>query len=402
MKKWLKISLSTVVLIALLSGSFYLGNKIAIDNGEKVVIDKEEYDIFSNLDSFKDIIDEYYLFDIKDEDLKTSTYKGFFNGLGDPYTEYMTEEEYEKLVESSSGEYSGIGVYITVTDDNLIKVISPIKGSPAFNSGIQPGDIIAQVNGETFTGDQLNDAMAIMKGKPGDKVTIGIKRLTEDGNYEDLEIKITIDIVELKTVEYSKIDNLGYILISQFGEKTYDEFEEAFNSLKDDKVKGIILDLRNNPGGLKEACVEIADFLLPEGPIVKTIDKNGNEDISESDSKEENLPMVVLVNNNSASASEILAGAIQDYGKATIVGTTTYGKGLVQTLAPLKTFGVNDEGALKITIQEYFTPKDRKINEIGVKPDREVEMPDNTTEYGIEHLDTDVQLKTAIDILVNS
>lgn len=399
MKKINKVILSSVVLVILLSGAFILGSKITIKNGDKVEITKERYELFSKLDRFQDIVDEYYLFDEDEKEMKNSLYKGFFKGLGDPYTEYFTKEEYSKFMESSSGEYSGIGIYISVTDDNQLKVVSPIKGSPAYKAGLKPNDIITKINGDTYLGNQLEEATTVMKGKPGTEVNLGIKRLNKDNELEDLEIKVTIDIVELKTVESSKIDNLGYIYMNQFGEKTFNEFEQAYNSLKADNVKGIILDLRNNPGGNKDICEKIADFLLPEGIIVKTVDKNGKELVTKSDKKEENIPLVVLVNNSSASASEILSGAIKDYKKGTIVGETTYGKGLVQSLMPMKKLGIDDDGALKITIQEYFTPKGNKINELGVTPDEVVKLPEGITEFGPEHMETDTQLKKAIEIL---
>lgn len=399
MRKGKKIFISAVILILVSSGSFFIGNKMAIESGDKYIVSKEDYELFSNLSDFKKITEEYFLFDIDYKEIKNTTYKGFFKGLNDPYTEYLTKEEYEKMTETTSGEYSGIGIYITVTEDNLIKVVSPIKGSPAFKAGLKPDDIITKINGEVFLGEQLNDAMAIMKGKPGEDVLLEIRRTDANGKTEDLEIKVKIDIVELLTVDYSVVDNLGYISISQFGEKTFIEFEKAYNDLKSKNVEGIILDLRNNPGGLKDSCVEIADFLLPEGPIVKTVDKYGKEKVDKSDAKEEDLPMVVIVNNGTASASEILSGAIKDYEKGTIIGTTTFGKGLVQSLVSLKNLNIDDDGALKITVEEYFTPKDIKINKVGVEPDKVVEISEDIKEYGPNNLEQDTQLKEAINIL---
>lgn len=399
MKKGFKFVFMTILVIALMLGSFFLGNKIAITSGDKIILNKNDFNIYSKTDQMKAVIDKYFLFDIDEKKLEDEVYKGLFKGLNDPYSEYLTKEEFSSFKESTSGEYKGVGIFITVTEDNLIKVVSPIKDSPAFKAGIKPDDIIYSINGEAYPGDKLNEATAIMKGKDGDDIKLVIKRKNASGAYDSIDVDIKIEKIKLLTVESKVIDDLGYLHISQFGEHTFEEFTENYEKLKDQNVKGIILDLRNNPGGLKDSCVKIADYLLPEGPIVKTVDKNKKEEVDMSDAKEENIPMVVLTNGGSASASEILTGAIKDYEKATIVGENTYGKGIVQTIAPAKSFGINDEGAIKLTVQEYFTPKDKKIHKIGVKPDVEVKLPDDVINFGPDFIDTDTQLKKAIEIL---
>lgn len=399
MKKGFKYVFMTLLVVALMLGSFLVGNKMAITTGDKVILNKGDFKIYSKTNQMKAVIDKYFLFDIDERKLEDGVYKGLFKGLNDPYSEYLTKEEFDSFKQSTSGEYKGVGIFITVTEDNLIQVVSPIKDSPAFKAGIKPDDIIYSVNGKVYPGDKLNDATAVMKGKDGDEVKLVIKRKNSSGAYDNIEMDLKVEKIKLLTVESKVVDGLGYLHISQFGEHTFKEFTENFEKLKSQNVKGIILDLRNNPGGLKDSCVKIADYLLPEGPIVKTVDKNKKEDVDMSDAKEEKIPMVVLINGGSASASEILTGAIKDYKKATIVGENSYGKGIVQTIAPAKSFGINDDGAIKLTVQEYFTPKDNKIHEIGVKPDVEVKLPDDVINFGPDFMDTDTQLQKAIEIL---
>ncbi len=399
MKKGFKYVFMTLLVVALMLGSFLLGNKMAITTGDKVILNKSDFKIYSKTNQMKAVIDKYFLFDIDERKLEDGVYKGLFKGLNDPYSEYLTKEEFDSFKQSTSGEYKGIGIFITVTEDNLIQVVSPIKDSPAFKAGIKPDDIIYSVNGKVYPGDKLNEATAIMKGKDGDEVKLVIKRKNSTGAYDSIDMDLKVEKIKLLTVESKVIDDLGYLHISQFGEHTYKEFTENYEELKSQNVKGIIIDLRNNPGGLKDSCVKIADYLLPEGPIVKTVDKNKKEEVDMSDAKEENIPMVVLINGGSASASEILSGAIKDYKKATIVGENSYGKGIVQTIAPAKSFGIDDNGAIKLTVQEYFTPKDNKIHEIGVKPDIEVKLPDDIINFGPDFIDTDTQLQKAIEIL---
>lgn len=399
MKKGFKYVFMTLLVVALMLGSFLLGNKMAITTGDKVILNKGDFKIYSKTNQMKAVIDKYFLFDIDERKLEDGVYKGLFKGLNDPYSEYLTKEEFDSFKQSTSGEYKGIGIFITVTEDNLIQVVSPIKDSPAFKAGIKPDDIIYSVNGKVYPGDKLNEATAVMKGKDGDEVKLVIKRKNSTGAYENIDMDLKVEKIKLLTVESKVVDGLGYLHISQFGEHTFKEFTENYEKLKSQNVKGIILDLRNNPGGLKDSCVKIADYLLPEGPIVKTVDKNKKEEVDMSDAKEENIPMVVLINGGSASASEILSGAIKDYKKATIVGVNSYGKGIVQTIAPAKSFGIDDNGAIKLTVQEYFTPKDNKIHGIGVKPDIEVKLPDDVINFGPDFIDTDTQLQKAIEIL---
>ncbi|MDL2310766.1 S41 family peptidase, partial [Peptostreptococcaceae bacterium OttesenSCG-928-C18] len=351
---------------------------------------------FRKLNSLMDLINKNFLFDIDEENVKTSMFKGLFQGLDDPYSIYLDKDERAALMESTSGEYAGVGLQVSVTKDNFIQVISPIKGSPADKKGIKTGDLIIKIDGDIYSGDQLNDAVSVMKGDAGKDVTLSIRRPVSDGSYEEIDFVITREIITLNTVEYTTIEDIGYISISNFGDNTDSEFESAFENLKEKKVKGIVIDLRGNPGGLLNSTVAIADYILPEGIIVKTVDKNGKEEVKKSDANSQDMPLVVLVNKGSASASELLTGALQDYKKAVVVGTVTFGKGIVQSSIPLDSIG--DDGAVNITVAEYFTPNNRKIHEVGVTPDNVIEM-DEEIELGPNNVTNDIQLKKGLDIL---
>lgn len=239
----------------------------------------------------------------------------------------------------------------------------------------------------------MNDAVKVMKGKPNTDVKLTIARM-ENKTSKIFDVNITRRMISLTTVNSQKIGDIGYINITQFDRKTDKEFIEQYENLKKQNVKSIVLDLRNNPGGLLDSTVKIADYLLPQGVIVKTVDKNKKEDVQKSDSSEQNLPMVVLVNGSSASASEILTGALKDYKKATIVGEKTFGKGIVQTIIPM------DKGeGLKLTISEYFSPNGNKIHKQGVKPDVEIKLDEKAKGIGVEFMKEDNQLQKALEIL---
>ncbi|MCR5001427.1 MAG: S41 family peptidase [Lachnospiraceae bacterium] len=351
------------------------------------VIDKHTE---QKLDTLQSIIEKNYLSDYSKEDLENGLYKGLMEGLSDPYSVYYTEDEYNELTEDSEGVFEGIGAYLTQNPESKVVTITrPIPGSPAEKAGLLTGDILVEVDHENVEGEDLNITVAKIRGKSGTKVNIGVRREGRDGviRYDIVRAK-----VESLTVDSKMLDNsIGYIQINEFDDITSSQFIKAFDELKREEMQGLIIDLRDNPGGSVKTCVEIADELLPEGMIVYTEEKDGTRD--EYTSSGENYydgPLVLLVNGNSASAAEILTGAVKDYGIGTILGTTTYGKGIVQRILPL-----GDGTGVKLTIANYFTPNGENIHGVGIEPDEVLELDvDAYLDEG-----TDNQLDRAVEII---
>lgn len=341
----------------------------------------------------KSILDKHYLNDVDEEKATEGAIKGYVTSLGDPYTEYIPKDEMEEYTTTLMGNYVGIGIYMAQnTKDNTIVVLMPIKYSPAEEAGILSGDIIKKINGIEYTGDNMTAAANDIKGEEGTVVTLEILRGQELKTFEITRKKITTNPVIAEKLE----NNIGYLQISSFDENTAINFKEKYEELKAQEIKSLIIDLRNNGGGLVDETLQIADYIVPKGKeLLVTVDKNKNEKIEKS--KEDvliDMPIVVLVNENSASASEILAGALKDLGEATIVGTTTYGKGVIQQLITLK-----DGAGLKVTVEEYYTPNRNKINGVGIEPDEKVELPENVTNYLLVTKEEDSQLQKAIELL---
>ena len=354
------------------------------------------------------IIDKYFYFDQDDDKREESYYDGIMKGLDDPYSVYYTQEEYEKLMEEDSGEFEGIGA--TVSKDNekgTIYIVKPIVGSPAEKAGLLPDDVIVAVDDLDVTSDmELDYVVDHIRGEKGSKVTLKIYR---EGEPDFLFIDIVRDTITNTTVSYEMLDNsIGYIQIEQFVENTPELYENAIDDLMSQGAKGLVIDLRNNPGGLLKAVIEMADYVIDDskvangasqaGLLLQTKDKDDNilEEYSCDDKHSIDLPMAVLVNGNSASASEIFSGCLKDYGVAKIVGTTTYGKGIVQSVMKLK-----DGSAVKLTIAQYFLPSGTAVHKVGVEPDVEVELNDDQKrKITIEH-DKDNQLQEAIKQLGN-
>lgn len=371
----------------------YLSFSVGNATGKRTAIANENGIPLAKINKIENLIDQYYLFDIDKNKQQEGAVEGYVKALGDPYSEFLTKEEMDSLNQQTEGEYAGVGIVVTPSETGAITVVSAIKGSPAFEKGIKKDDIILKINGKDYNASQMNDAVKVMKGKPNTDVKLTIARM-ENKTSKIFDVNITRRMISLTTVNSQKIGDIGYINITQFDRKTDKEFIEQYENLKKQNVKSIVLDLRNNPGGLLDSTVKIADYLLPQGVIVKTVDKNKKEDVQKSDSSEENLPMVVLVNGSSASASEILTGALKDYKKATIVGEKTFGKGIVQTIIPM------DKGeGLKLTISEYFSPNGNKIHKQGVKPDVEIKLDEKAKGIGVEFMNEDNQLQKALEIL---
>ena len=371
----------------------YLSFSVGNATGKRTAIANENGIPLAKINKIENLIDQYYLFDIDKNKQQEGAVEGYVKALGDPYSEFLTKEEMDSLNQQTEGEYAGVGIVVTPSETGAITVVSAIKGSPAFEKGIKKDDIILKINGKDYNASQMNDAVKVMKGKPNTDVKLTIARM-ENKTSKIFDVNITRRMISLTTVNSQKIGDIGYINITQFDRKTDKEFIEQYENLKKQNVKSIVLDLRNNPGGLLDSTVKIADYLLPQGVIVKTVDKNKKEDVQKSDSSEQNLPMVVLVNGSSASASEILTGALKDYKKATIVGEKTFGKGIVQTIIPME----KGEG-LKLTISEYFSPNGNKIHKQGVKPDVEIKLDEKAKGIGVEFMKEDNQLQKDLEIL---
>lgn len=392
MKKFGKVILSVVLIGAIGFAGFMLGSNVDLGQGG-TTRDKE---LISEMDSLKGLLDKNFLFDYKDEDLYNGALKGMFANLGDPYTSYYPKEEFSKLMENLDGRYKGIGVTVSPSKEGLIKVVQVFENSPAKEAGMKSGDFIKSVEGNVFDATQLDKAVALIRGEPGTKVKIEVLRVSEDKPEGELipmlveRRDVTVDTVYTKTLNISG-KKIGYLRLSAFDDITWDDFKEKYSKLKNSDIEGMVLDLRNNPGGALDVCLDIADTFLDEGVIVTTEDKNGNVITEKSDSNKDDIPMTVLINENSASASEILAGAFKDRGRAKIVGTKSFGKGIVQKLFPLE----NGAGA-KITISEYKTPNGNKINKIGVKPDIEVENKNQELDLNNNNFKKDQQFLKAL------
>ena len=351
-------------------------------------------DIADTLDKYQTLVDKYYLGeDVDEEKLKEGAIKGYIEALGDPYTEYISKEEMEDYMDDTMGNFVGIGIYMVKdTENNQIMVLSPIKNSPAEKAGIQPGDYIIEVDGKQCTGDDFSTISNEIKGEVGSTVKLKIKREDKTLDFEIKRENVTVNPVEGKVLE----GNIGYIEFSSFDEGTAEEFKNKFNELKSNGITSLIIDLRNNGGGIVDEALEIAGYAVDKGTtLLYEVDKNGKE--TEEKSKVDkiiDMPIVILVNENTASSSEILAGALKDLGKAKIVGTKTYGKGVIQQILTL-----GDGSGLKITTEEYLTPNRTKINKVGIEPDEKVELPETVKNIlSVEEKD-DTQLQKAIELL---
>ena len=365
---------------------------VSTDSEKTETLDMNLSQVKKKAGEIEELINAYYLDEIDGQKVEDTMYTGMVAGLEDPYSVYYSKEELESMEESISGAYSGIGATLTQDPDTGdLSVVSCFDGTPAQEAGLQPGDVITGWNGNSVEGMELSELVSKIKTDPEEQLTLEIER---DG--EILEVELTRREVQIPTVEYEMLDDqIGYIRLVEFDEVTADQFKEALEDLENQNMKKLIIDVRNNPGGVLQVVCDMLDQLLPEGLIVYTEDKNGNRKEYTSDEEHQfTKPLAVLANENSASASEIFAGAIQDYGIGTIVGTTTFGKGIVQ-----RTFYLSDDTGVKLTVAKYYTPKGHDIHKKGITPDVETELDEELKNQSSISHEEDNQLQKAIEVL---
>ena len=356
--------------------------------------DSDEKTITDKLAEYRKIIDKYYLKnDINDKDLEEGAIRGYIAGLNDKYTEYVSKEEMNEYDDDLAGEFVGIGIYMMQDKEKgRIRILTPMKGGTAIEAGIQAGDLIKSVNGVEYNSDQSTEVSNAIRGEEGTEVTVEVIRDDQTLTYTLKRTKVIINPVEAEVLE----NNIGYISFTSFDENTYEEFKNQYKELEQKGIKSLIIDIRNNGGGIVDQARDIAGCILDKGStVLYEIDKNGNEqEVKTSTDPIINVPIVVLVNENTASSSEILVGALKDYEKVKIVGEKTYGKGIIQLLLTLP-----DGSGIKITSEEYLTPKRNKINEVGITPDEVVELPKEQKNTIIVDKEKDPQLQKAIQML---
>lgn len=423
----LVMAFAGLIIVGVSAGIFLIGRTV-IDNQAQTqqVQGKDEGGldlsrISAKMEYIQGIVDRYYLFDEEAEDVENGIYMGLMYGLGDPYSVYYNKDDYESLIEDTSGEYCGIGAMVQQNrSSGIMTIVKVFEGSPAFEAGLLPGDIIYLVDDEAVTGKELDLVVKEnIRGEEGSYVTITVLR--GDAN-EEVELKVQRRQIEVPTVEYQMLEGkTGYIYVMQFDEVTAQQFIDAVNDLEKQGMEKLIIDMRDNPGGVLDTAVEMLAYILPEdkmdGMLIYTEDKNGKGDryfcrdgqiVKESDDgyrddrypkkddHELDVPLAVLVNGNSASAAEVFTGAVQDYEAGVVVGTQTFGKGIVQSLIPL-----GDGTAIKLTVSHYYTPSGFDLHEKGLTPDVEVELDEELRTQAVVELSEDNQVKAAIEVLEN-
>lgn len=380
----------TALITAILTTIFVYNKISGMTDIKNIVASGNNSGLELTLSKIRTILEERYIGKINDEKMLEGAIKGYVAGMGDEYAEYYTPEEMNNTLDEANGNYVGIGIYMLVNKaTGQIIVSEPMEGSPAEQAGIKSGDIITKVENEEVTPENVSDMSNKIKGEEGTKVKLEIKREDETLTLEVERKRIVVSHINAKIIE----DNIGYIQITDFDGGTASEFKTKYDELKVKGIKSLIIDIRNNGGGIVDEAIEILDMLCKKDDILLiTVDKKEKEDITKSKREQQiDVPVVVLVNKNSASASEILAGALQDNGRAELVGEQTYGKGVIQTLIKL-----SDGSGLKMTTEEYCTPNHNKINKVGITPDYEVDLPKDIEELTDKN---DTQLQKAIELL---
>lgn len=385
-----------LVLLSALTIAQYAG-KINVAAGlkwDENGMSKEAVEIKDKAEILSSYINRFYLNDIDYGKMGDIIYKAMVSGLDDKYAAYYTKDEYKDISEKTKGEFCGIGAYISQgKNDNYLKVAGVVKGGPAQKAGIKKGDIIVEVDGENIQGKDSSYAVSKMKGKKGTNVSISVMR---KGNKKPITFNIKREVIHDNTVSYKMLDNnIGYISVSAFETVTKKQFKSAVDCLEKKNEKGLIIDLRDNGGGLLDTALDMLDQILPKKLVVYTKDKNGvAEEYYTKDDKEINIPIVILVNGNSASASEVFCGALRDYGKAKLLGTKTFGKGIVQS-----SFAFRDGTGLKFTTSKYYTPKGINIHGTGFEPDIKVKSNGKMTALKESGYKVDNQINAALDYL---
>ena len=398
-KQFIKGIAVGVVITAVVAGGVSFGSRALTKVSDEKKAESGELNLTSTavedkITEIETLVQKYYLNEIDTEQVENYLYKGMIAGLDDAYAAYYTKEEYQSMMDSTNGSYYGIGVEMSQNmTTGIITITRVFEGSPAEEAGLLPGDVIYKVQDTEVTGEDLTKVVSMVKGAEGTTVPISVAR---EGESDYLTFDVERRTIEIATVEHRMLDgNIGYISIASFDDVTVNQFLTALEDLENQGETALIIDLRNNGGGLVSSAGSILDRLLPEGLIVYTEDKYGNREELKSDAENYfDKPLAVLVNGNSASASEIFAGAIKDYGIGTLVGTQTFGKGIVQKVYPL-----SDGTAVKLTVSKYYTPKGNNIHGIGISPDVEVELDEDVANAITIPEEKDNQLQKAVEIL---
>lgn len=381
-----------VALVTFIITTVVIYNKVGNMNG-KYTITPESNTLNAKMHSIRKVLEKDFLGEIDEQNLIDGAIKGYVEGLNDEYTEYFTKEEMEEFKTETQGNYVGIGIYMLKnTTDNNIVILAPIEGSPAEKAGIKSGDIIKKVGNKECSADDFEKISNYIKGKEGTKVKIQVQR-----GEKLLDFEVERKSIELYPIKSEILENgIGYMKITTFDDDCSKKFKESFDKLEKEHLNSLIIDLRNNGGGIVDETLEILDYILDKDKVMMiTTNKEGKEEIERAKKKAIiNMPIVVLVNENTASSSEIFASALKENNKAQIVGTKTYGKGVIQELLTL-----SDGSGIKITTEEYYTPNKNKINKVGITPDVEIKLPENVENvFSLERKD-DTQLRRAVDIL---
>lgn len=382
--------------ITFIATSVLLNGKIInTTNGESLISKTDDSKLITEMKKIESLVKEYYLKDIDEDKAIESAVKGYVEGLGDKYSQYITQSQMEEYTAEILGKYEGIGAYLVANKEkNMVEIYAPMIDSPAEKAGLLAGDLIKSIDGKEYTAEQLNEASEAIKGKNGTTVKLEIVR-----GEENLTIEVTRGTIEMNPVAGKKLENdIGYISFTSFDEDTAEQFKTKLEDLKKQGINSLIIDLRDNSGGMVDTALKIADYFIEKDKtLLITVDKDGKEEIKKAETNPIiDVPIVILTNGDTASASEILVGALKDNKNAKTVGTKTYGKGVIQNFISMP-----DGSGLKITIAEYFTPNKNKINEVGIEPNEKVELPSELKNATVVPEDKDTQLQKAIEMLKN-